>query len=209
MVEALNVLDVQWNVTNDDHCGICHSGGQYNDTQWYILPECKHCFHTTCILTWFRMGNNRCPYCGNNGINHNEEGQLSYDTPQIGYLGTNSNYKPSRYWSRHKQQTLNFIKQYSRKNEAPDFLKRKIQDLSKLEKKRVELQKQHKEYSDLTKEPKSYTNSLQDLVKEYHNNRSKGRRAIYRCSNKISQLKNNLVSLPIVPIIIPTQVDMS
>ena len=48
-------------------CSICFNTIEKKDE--YILPECKHKFHTNCIMTWFRMGHNKCPLCNNPGVN--------------------------------------------------------------------------------------------------------------------------------------------
>lgn len=53
--------------TNDNLCSICLEN--INNEQNYKLPECNHCFHTNCIMHWFRIGNCNCPYCNNNGVN--------------------------------------------------------------------------------------------------------------------------------------------
>ena len=29
----------------------------------YQIPECNHKFHSECVITWFRMGKSKCPYC--------------------------------------------------------------------------------------------------------------------------------------------------
>lgn len=52
----------------NDICMICHES--YDSSSCYILPECGHKFHTNCIITWFRNGDSRCPYCGDKGINN-------------------------------------------------------------------------------------------------------------------------------------------
>ena len=54
----------------EDHttpcCSICtealHSDGEF------VLPECNHAFHATCIVHWFRSGQRRCPLCNNTGL---------------------------------------------------------------------------------------------------------------------------------------------
>ena len=56
-------------------CAICHDN--INNKDKYILPECKHAYHTNCIMTWFRMGNNRCPLCNNIGVNGNKPQNLT------------------------------------------------------------------------------------------------------------------------------------
>ena len=32
----------------------------------YSQEKCKHTFHTHCLVTWYRIGNNFCPCCNNN-----------------------------------------------------------------------------------------------------------------------------------------------
>ena len=57
----------------NEKCAICHENMNIIDdnNEMYELPECKHYFHTNCILTWFRSGHNRCPLCNNEGLNNN------------------------------------------------------------------------------------------------------------------------------------------
>ena len=50
-----------------DNCAICFNKLNHDDT--YTIPECKHKFHTNCIMTWFRMGHSKCPLCNDKGIN--------------------------------------------------------------------------------------------------------------------------------------------
>ena len=52
---ALNLFNVQLQESDDDEeekCMICHEGLSTAPT--YELPECKHTYHTHCIVTWFR-----------------------------------------------------------------------------------------------------------------------------------------------------------
>lgn len=57
-MENINIYE---NNDNDDICAICHDN--INKEQSYEIPECKHVFHTHCIITWLRTGNHKCPYC--------------------------------------------------------------------------------------------------------------------------------------------------
>lgn len=83
---ALNPLGVDLPNDEDNICIICHN--LLNTAPTYTLPECKHQYHTHCIITWFRhrkscersnpAGNygytierdGRCPHCGDAGINN-------------------------------------------------------------------------------------------------------------------------------------------
>ena len=41
-------------------CVICLEAIHDNS---YEIPECKHLFHTNCIISWFRHGYKSCPLC--------------------------------------------------------------------------------------------------------------------------------------------------
>jgi hypothetical protein len=53
-----------------DMCAICHdslSSNEENTLQNHTL-QCEHCFHTSCIINWFRRGAQTCPSCRDPGI---------------------------------------------------------------------------------------------------------------------------------------------
>ena len=52
-------------------CPICTE--ELNEKDLYILPECDHMFHIDCIISWFRTGNPRCPYCNNPGESNKDK----------------------------------------------------------------------------------------------------------------------------------------
>jgi len=62
----IDLLDV--GVNDAEECMICKE--ELESHECYTLPECKHRYHTGCLIAWFRNGDNRCPYCGNRGINN-------------------------------------------------------------------------------------------------------------------------------------------
>jgi hypothetical protein len=65
LTNAINIL----NVSNaNEECMICKD--ELQCSQCYTLPECNHTYHTNCLITWFRNGDSRCPYCGNKGVNN-------------------------------------------------------------------------------------------------------------------------------------------
>lgn len=46
----------------NDLCIICLE--EFNpDSNIYKLEECEHCFHSDCIMKWFRNNHSECPYC--------------------------------------------------------------------------------------------------------------------------------------------------
>lgn len=56
---------------SDEECIICKES--LNKEDIYKLHECCHIYHTNCIVTWFRNGNNICPHYGNRGVNNYEK----------------------------------------------------------------------------------------------------------------------------------------
>lgn len=104
---------------NENLCSICLEN--INNEQCYTLPECNHCFHTNCIIHWFRMGNTNCPYCNNSGIN------------------------VSSFKGRYSKERYKLLRQASRKKNAPQQLKNIVDNLRKLEKQYSENKKSIKE----------------------------------------------------------------
>jgi len=66
LTNAINILNISVNA--NEECMICKD--ELNCSQCYTLPECNHTYHTNCLITWFRNGDSRCPYCGNKGVNN-------------------------------------------------------------------------------------------------------------------------------------------
>jgi len=72
-IDLINTLETYLHLQEDhgDHeiCTICQEALNNGDDQLFELNECKHSFHTNCIVSWFRSGQNRCPLCCDKGIN--------------------------------------------------------------------------------------------------------------------------------------------
>ncbi|KAI3382669.1 hypothetical protein SNEBB_007271 [Seison nebaliae] len=48
----------------DDPCSICYDKFSYNGKVTVVkLSKCHHCFHKTCIDTWFKNDKKTCPIC--------------------------------------------------------------------------------------------------------------------------------------------------
>jgi hypothetical protein len=61
---SLPVNVFQENIVNEEECcAICLNN--LNTELTYMIEECKHKFHTNCLLTWFRTNNSSCPTCRN------------------------------------------------------------------------------------------------------------------------------------------------
>jgi hypothetical protein len=112
---------------NEQKCAICHEP-LIEDI--YTLPECNHMFHSNCIITWFRIGENRCPLCQHSGINSLKEMEIhtTYQQRNCAY----DNYKN--------------LRSYSRRKDAPKKLKKKIKKLKKMEDKLIKLKKEIKAF---------------------------------------------------------------
>ncbi|GFY66914.1 hypothetical protein TNIN_179431 [Trichonephila inaurata madagascariensis] len=41
-------------------CSICLN---CNNSEWYILSQCKHTFHLICLREWLENAKSTCPYC--------------------------------------------------------------------------------------------------------------------------------------------------
>ena len=122
-------------------CLICHD---FIDTENnYTLPECKHKYHTKCIIEWFKRGDNRCPYCQNRGINN--EG-IILDYPYTNSCIFKTYFYPSwrnkKWWSEESKnryqmgsKKIKEIKNYIRKNNNhPKWLADELNNLCKEEK---------------------------------------------------------------------------
>ncbi|GAA0142875.1 hypothetical protein LIER_42742 [Lithospermum erythrorhizon] len=58
----VNVIDQ----TNETTCPICLC--EYKESEMLrMLPDCKHCFHVTCIDAWLKL-NGSCPVCRNSPL---------------------------------------------------------------------------------------------------------------------------------------------
>ena len=44
-----------------EKCPICRE--EFKNEKEICKLECQHAFHSNCIITWFRSGNNTCPSC--------------------------------------------------------------------------------------------------------------------------------------------------
>lgn len=159
-----------------DICAICHENLEDNI---YQIPECNHKFHSECVITWFRMGKSKCPYC------NTEYAHKRKSTPP------RHTYRRSLICEEYKD-----ILNYSRRKNANPKIKKQVEKITKLNKSLITITKEFKE---LTKSDKPY----KEVIK-YKNKYSDKK---WRLKKKIYNLKRKVVSqVNIVPVIVQKKV---
>jgi hypothetical protein len=189
MDNQVNLLNVPQE-TNDDICLICHDVLEGHNC--YTLPECKHTYHTGCIVTWFRLENQRnCPYCGNKGVNNVSKNPKM---PSRWY------FRGSKYYS--SVGIYQDIIAYSRRKNAPPLLVKVVKELRVLEQK----------LSDVIDQQKAFDNSInvanksvKQLRLEYEQLKVKK----WDIMRSVRAKQQHIREFPIVPIIIPKSIDLS
>jgi hypothetical protein len=179
MINSINATLQENSIQDEEICVICQDVLD-NGEEMYRLPECEHGYHTNCIVTWFRSGNNRCPCCGNKGINERMN-------------NAHGNWRPSSCWStKTKPQKFIKLRAFLGKPECPkelvtlydmyDKTDELINSYQSERKKLLESDGPYKEINKLTK----------NLRTKYWRFVSKRRRII-----------SDIMEYPIVPLIIP------
>ena len=148
-------------MSNNELCAICHEN---LNSDKYILSECQHIFHSHCIITWFRSGQNRCPLCNNRGVNADarDVNVLYFERPAL-----MENYKNLRRKCRSKNFPVN--------------LKRSILKLKKMEKKAKNHLRHFKEFKEESHPDKK--------AKEIHSMYIKFRHKGFMLRNSIQRMK--------------------
>ena len=166
---------IRHTVEDETKCPICYDN--LKKEQQYTIPDCKHTFHTNCIVHWFRNGYSHCPLCNHCGL-----GTRKYalnKTITIPESIKNNKLK------------LKLIQSYVLKNNKPVWLKKLLDDYNlqldiiKSKKKELHIIKNKiGVYNDIYKECKILENSISKL--EW----------------KIRKSEINIMSFPLYPIII-------
>ena len=182
---TLNLLNININNT-EEICMICQDA--LSGAIKYKLPECGHEYHTHCVVAWFRNGDSRCPYCGNNGINHNKEKNKSRSYPY--------------YRFREHEGKIAELRKHSKKPNAPPLLTKRFKDLEILNKSLAEkLEEQTKFNNRIKIELTNY--------KEVEKERRAWRNKIWSAKMAINRKKTAIIDMHIVPLIIPMPVDVN
>ena len=180
----------------DNICLICHDllvgGEESSDNNPPYVLECKHKYHASCIITWFRSGNMNCPYCGDLGVNAPKEkknrGTMRRSMRLSWYDRAMVNSKYER------------LRQYSRRKDSPGQLTKMVEKLKGLE----------KELKDAKDELRKFTDrpAQQQTWKQMDNERQKLRNRIWATNRKIYGQKCAISSYPVIPLIIPKVVSL-
>ena len=170
----------------DDICSICHES---MDDDLYTLPECSHIFHTNCIMTWWRTGQNTCPLCNNAGVNASALSEVG------GFVGD-----WSTIWFQ-RMENYKKLRLYSRKKNAPASLKKMIQKIKKIEERKKFHGNDFKKWRTTISENK--TNGA--IIKEWR----RRNRIKWKFNTRLRSAKLAVgASEKIVPIIIATKIDI-
>tara|TARA_Y100000768_G_scaffold388935_1_gene388929 strand:+ start:565 stop:1134 length:570 start_codon:yes stop_codon:yes gene_type:complete len=187
-----NVFNQQ--LLNEDMCVICQEN--LSNGQTYTLPECKHTFHTNCIVTWFRhrpssndefSPDGACPCCSNRGIN---------------YIA-----KTRRYWRRSQtkcefsKSRLKLMREEEKKTTCPKELKRLFNRLRQEKENLVNLKKEYQDYKKQIKETNVNFLEAKNKMSNYRNSQ-------WKIEGSIRSLMDTIIYFPIINIIIPTTIQI-
>lgn len=170
----------------DNICMICHES--CNDSSCYILPECNHKYHINCIITWFRNGDSRCPYCGDKGIN---------------FVSKKNNFFYN--YGTYENQYINDIKKTIANDEDNAMFSNIINNLSKL--KKLEYKK-----SKNLNEKKEY----EKYIKQNNVNYNETKNKLYNFKHENEKLSDNILKEKfkivnnsyIIPLILPIKLNL-
>ena len=129
---------------NENICSICYEELNNEDNNIHTL-ECNHCYHSSCIIKWFRNGNNNCPLCNDSTI----------DTNMSDYT---------------KIETIKEIKKLGRRKSCPDNIKETLELIKKYKEEEVNATKIYREFK---KTNKSIYNMERKLQRNKWKNRRK------------------------------------
>ena len=164
---------------NADKCVICYEN--IDSKPSYQLPECNHTFHQSCINSWFRQGNAKCPLCNN-----------------IGSGLTTERYRGSiwRDW----QVKFNFLRRLSRKKNAPMTLIKAMERIKKKEQSKKLIEDEYKMLRNKTISIDGKETTVKDLINDVEKKRVSLRRRRWTIiqNKRDIVLKNNIVPLIVV-----------
>ena len=192
---AIDLLNL--NINPEDECMICKES--LNDYPCYCLPECNHKYHTHCLISWFRNGDSRCPYCGNNGINNKPENKISRRRRRS---------RCRKVLTDNEKQFILDLKKFvnlkkNKDNPQNIIILKKLDDIKKLEIKFNDLKKNYQEYKKNLKTESVNYETTRKTLRKYKTD-------IYNLKFKIRDKELNLVDYNyVIPLIVPIPVDIN
>jgi hypothetical protein len=194
---VVDLLSLNLDDTGEE-CMICKE--ELSCYPCYELPECKHKYHTHCLIAWFRNGDSRCPYCGNKGINNkNKQNKLNNYGGFYGY-----HIRPNSY----ETNLLNDLRKYAY-NKKHELDKNAINIKKNFEKIKI-MEENYKIFLKTKREYKASLKKENVNFNEAKKKLSKYRSEQWNYVRKINNEKYKLIKNSyIVPLIIPTTLDMS
>jgi hypothetical protein len=186
----INLLDID---INAEECMICKE--ELSCYPCYTLPECGHIYHTNCLVSWFRNGDSRCPYCGNKGLNYHESKNELRRFKKSGFYCVTS----------FESQYLNDIRKFCnskkyKQSQSAIKIQKHFEKITTLEN---ELKTYQKEYNEFKIKIKQDLVNYNDAKKSIHKYRQKR----WRINRNINYEKLNLVhNSYIIPLVIPLNV---
>lgn len=192
LINALNILEI--NTNTNEECMICKD--ELKCQQCYTLPECNHTYHTNCLISWFRNGDSRCPYCGNNGINHKKDRK-------------NYGFRRSQFYNHtsYESQYLSDIRKYaySKKNNDDKIcleLRKKFEKIKSFEELQKNENENYKKFQDSLKTSPMIYNDARKILNNHRKNKWKFQKQIML--EKFKLINNSYI----IPLIIPLTVNI-
>lgn len=191
VIQTLN--DISQENDHQDICTVCQDILD-NGEQVHFLPECKHGYHTNCILSWFRNGSNTCPCCGDRGVNHKETKTTGSRSRTTSTWGWACNYKI--------RQNPHYLKlrAFALRKDAPKQLKEIVDKLKNSEKELLDSIKNFKDGR--TERDDMPYKEVHNIVHDFHKTRK-------RLQEKTNKYIGAIIEYPIIPLIIPVRKKMS
>ena len=198
-MSIINPLNVELPTEDNNICIICQE--DLNTAQTYKLPECGHTYHTHCIVTWFRHSptcqnyyegglDGKCPLCGNQGINNKKSTK-------------------HRRWRNPRnplhiaeKERYNIVIKESKKPNAPKDLINLVKKMEKVTNELKEAENKSKEYKKNIKDTPQIYNEVRPTIRKL-------RRDVWVKQSQYEGVKIAIAYFPIVPIIIPTPIDIN
>jgi hypothetical protein len=176
----------------DDNCAICFNKLNGHDT--YTIPECKHKFHTNCIMTWFRMGHSKCPLCNDKGINQD----ITQSNLTFSLIHNNIDEYSWIYKRRVLQENYKKMRRLSKRETASKHLKKSVKKLENQEKKLKNLSIEQKNFL-ISKQENLTVKEIIKKNKQYRDKMWKTRRNISNLKSYIGlQFRNETIIIPTI-----------